>query len=111
MRRKGFTLIEVMAAFMIFMLAVEMVMLGMAASMRVSRRAQRAAKADVRVRSGEDRIPARFYMRISEDAEPLTGYGYVCREEMDEDTDGLYAVSVWMELPVELEEWREDVGE
>lgn len=109
MKRKGYTLVEVMAAIVIFMLAVETITFSMAAASKISGRAQKIAEAGQRVRSGKDKIPAEFSLRLSDDAEPITGDGYMSMEEINEE----FSVrSIWttVSLAPLTEETEENSG-
>lgn len=95
MKRKGYTLVEVMAAIVILVMAMETITISTAAALKMNGRAQKIAEAGQKVRSGNEKIPAEFSLKLSDDTEPVTGYGYVSMEEVDGDFP---VRSIWTEF-------------
>lgn len=96
MKRGGSTLMEVMAALAILMLAANVVILGVSAVSRMEMRRKAFAEAGERVKNGSGEIPAEFSLSLSGsgDSDLLTGDGFLYRE----DAGSVFVWSIWAEL-------------
>lgn len=100
MKRKGYTLVEVMVAVMILMLSAEMLALSGTATARIGSRTRKIAKAAERAMSRSEGVPAELEMEISEDSEPIRRDGFIHRETVSGKGGTFTAWSIWMELSV-----------
>lgn len=109
--KKGYTLVEVVAAVGILMLAAEIIFMAVSFAARMHGRAEEARRAAIEVYSRENGVAARFFLPIFAEEEPAEGNGYLYRQSDADESGALQIQTLWVELPKEegseAGEWEE----
>lgn len=100
MKRKGYTLVEVMAALMILMVSAEAVVLSTVTAVRLNGRTQKIMRAGEKVRSRNEEIPVELSLQIGEGTEPITGNGFMYLETVSGKGGSFPVWSIHTDLPV-----------
>lgn len=99
MKRKGYTLVEVMAALMILMVSAEAVALSTATAVRIHVRTQRIIRAGEKVRNRGEEIPVELSLQIEEGMEPIKRNGSMYRETVSGKGKSFTAWSIYTYFP------------